>query len=156
MIHEKQLMYYHRITKAQDGLIKNTAMDKNTPWNKHIQTIIHKYNLDHFTINNLSKNQMKHRVKRSKSKKINKAHVEKILTQGNKKKLHDLITLKTPENMEQIPTYMNTLIRRNECASIFAARGRMIQKHTTYNKWMPTLQRTYQQYQLQHNNGGRQ
>ena len=64
MIHEKQLMYYHKITKAQNGLIKNTAMDKNTPWNKHIQTIIQKYNLDHDTINNLSKNQMKHRVKR--------------------------------------------------------------------------------------------
>ena len=40
MIHEKQLMYCHRITKVQDGLIKNTAMDKNTPWNKHIQTIM--------------------------------------------------------------------------------------------------------------------
>ena len=25
---KKQLMYNHRITKAQDGLIKNTAMDK--------------------------------------------------------------------------------------------------------------------------------
>ena len=89
-----------RITKAQEGLIKNTAMDKNTPWNKHIQTIIQKYNLDHDTINNLSKNQMKHRVKRL----IKKAHVEKILTQGNKEsKLQDLITHTTLENLEQIP-----------------------------------------------------
>ena len=127
MIHEKQLMYYHKITKSQNGLIKNTAMDKNTPWNKHIQTIIQKYNLDHDTTN-LSKKQMKHRVKRL----IKKAHVEKILTQGNtKSKLHDLITHKTPENMEKTPTYMNTL-RRNECASIFAVRSRMIK--TKHNK----------------------
>ena len=55
MIHEKQLMYYHKITKAKNGLIKNTAMDISTPWNKHIQTTIQKYNLDHDTINNLSK-----------------------------------------------------------------------------------------------------
>ena len=31
MIYEKQLMYYHRITKAQDGLIQNTAMDNKRP-----------------------------------------------------------------------------------------------------------------------------
>ena len=46
-----------------EGLIQNTAMDKNTPWNKHIRTIIKKYNLNHDIITNLSKNQMKHRIK---------------------------------------------------------------------------------------------
>ena len=110
MIQEKQLMYYHRITKEQDGLTKNTPLDKTHARHGNKASFKNTISIDHDTMTRLSKYQMKH------SKRINKkAQVEKILIQGNKKsKLQDLIvTHKTPENMAKIPAYMTNL-KRND------------------------------------------
>ena len=82
--------------------------------------------MDHDTIVNKKKPQLKHQIKSI----LNKKWIDKILTQGNNKsKIRDLLIHKTKESLGKIPKYM-THLRRDECTSIFAIRSRMIKTKT--------------------------
>ena len=128
MIHEKQLMYYHRIHNINKCQTTDMATNPKTPWNTQMKKILTKYNLQHETIINMKKTQLKKPLKHT----INKANLNNILTQANNKsKLRDLISYKSPENMEKTPTYMKELTR-TECTGIFAIRSRMVKTKSNY------------------------
>ena len=108
MIHEKQLMYYHRIHNINKCQTTDMATNPKTPWNLQMKKLITKYNLQ------------------QKKQTINKAN-------NSKSKLRDLISYKSPENMEKTPTYMKELTR-TECrpTGIFAIRSRMVKTKSNY------------------------
>ena len=76
----------------------------------------------------MKETQFKQKLKQT----INKANLNNILTQANNKsKLRDLISYKSPENMEKTQTYMKELTR-TECTGIFAIRSRMVKTKSNY------------------------
>ena len=59
MVHEKQLMYYHRIHNSNKCQTTDLATNPKTPWNLQMKKkLLTKYNLQHETIINMKKNSL--------------------------------------------------------------------------------------------------
>ena len=53
MIHEKQLMYYHRIHNNNNCQTTDLATNPKTPWNLQMKKLLTKYDLQHEIIINI-------------------------------------------------------------------------------------------------------
>ena len=81
MIEEKQIMYYHRIHNNPAGITSTTASVTKNPWNIIINNTIKKHNMDHDTIVNKKKSQLKHQIKSILNKKWTKSSHKATINQ---------------------------------------------------------------------------
>ena len=63
MIHEKQLMYYHRIHNINKCQTTDMATNPKTPWNLQMKKLLTKYNLQHETTINMKKKTVQTKTK---------------------------------------------------------------------------------------------